>query len=822
MTSSQTASGEFERALRRVEKAHLESLEAVRSERDSLARQLLTVDRTPSDSEEMITFGQAKSATPAFEPVFEDEGSSTGTVDQLSPKIQYSAQTPSSEHLQRLTEFTKTTEGEKFLVGQVWVADDVVLEKVKKTGTWNRNYIQPTHASKVDVDCARVGAAEISKSRGSWWVEPPPDVAFHWFPLMHPYALPRVCWNLPCIALICYDIAYMPVNASFDVPHFLLFSIMDWFIALFWTADLVFNFFTSFVNGKAVETEPLIAWKKYATTWMVPDIVVVITEWTSRVSEASFSITFVRFTRALRFIRFIKILRVRKFSRALRALEDQFHSNIFLIVARLLKLCTILAVTAHIVACTWYGIGRNARHANGWVTYYTELMETDASYIPVTESWEGLVFWYFASARWTLAQINGRTDQNTRRNTGELVFTCLVSGGVAVIFMAVFVGSITTTMLEASALAKQRSARLQLVNEYLEARSISPTLKYRLKMITMTWKSEKDLAWETERRVLASLPKQLQQDLQWETRGATVSGHPLLSLFSSKNPRVLRHICYAVMQPVTAMMDEVVFDVGDACSRMLFVQDGATLFSAPTQAGLNASSGTEVDQMEKVTYIAAQGRRIADDEQRIAQALKDRFLELMWNSGSHVTRYDGRGNNIPFFDSVGPSMPTIHALLKGDTGRESGRSVNSKPLPLEVDSTRDFLPRSTRISEPALWMAHWVNQGRLAAIDDTCFLSLEASELGDVLINYPKPRALAVMYAQAYVAEASVRRPFNDVTSLRFFWSKANDDLEDPPDTVISLDNIVISQACEDSEWSSPESSRGVQEGDRSEATQYF
>merc|ERR1719487_2037757 len=117
-------------------------------------------------------------------------------------------------------------------------------------------------------------------------------------------------------------------------------------------------------------------------------------------------------------------------------------------------LTIILLITIHIMSCIWYALGNGA--SDGWITYDAYTGEKD------------LLFWYTASARWVISQLNGRTDMDERRNLQERLFTCIVGVTLAVLATAVFTSFVTKTMLDLSELVSEKTRRHRLVNEYME------------------------------------------------------------------------------------------------------------------------------------------------------------------------------------------------------------------------------------------------------------------------------------------------------------------------------------------------------------------
>merc|ERR1712151_282293 len=85
-------------------------------------------------------------------------------------------------------------------------------------------------------------------------------------------------------------------------------------------------------------------------------------------------------------------------------------------------------------------------------------------------------FWYIASQRWVIAQLNGRTDLNDKRNMIERGFTVFVGITLAVIAKAIFTSVITKTLLDLSNAASDKNRRKRAVNDYLEAHYLSSVL----------------------------------------------------------------------------------------------------------------------------------------------------------------------------------------------------------------------------------------------------------------------------------------------------------------------------------------------------------
>merc|ERR1719210_2882622 len=111
----------------------------------------------------------------------------------------------------------------------------------------------------------------------------------------------------------------------------------------------------------------------------------------------------------------------------------------------------MLSLGLHIVTCIWYAIGSS--RDNGWKSYYnTEGYETHREY-----GMTAFLFWYACSARWVLAQLNGKTDLIERRNLEELGFTVLAGLLLAVVMKSIYISVLTKTLLDLAEVFKEKT-----------------------------------------------------------------------------------------------------------------------------------------------------------------------------------------------------------------------------------------------------------------------------------------------------------------------------------------------------------------------------
>merc|ERR1719329_978211 len=323
--------------------------------------------------------------------------------------------------------------------------------------------------------------------------------------------------------------------------------------------------------------------KQYMKTWCIFDVVLMVSEWFAQIMSSQSNASVVRVTRVMGYIRCSRLLRLVKIPNVWKLVEDQFSTHLQQLAFSAIKTIIAFCILVHLITCAWYAIG--VESPTGWTSYDVAAREDNS-----------LLFWYFASSRWVLAQINGRTDIDDRRNMQERLFTCLVSVAFAVLFMSVFLSSITASLLELSAFSEEKNSARRSVNEYLEHHRVSFSLAASIKAHLADRESLKTLQTEEERErfVLAQLPDNLQFDLLYEARAPVLAWHEFFREMDRGFSRVLRHISCTALQSLLAHRHEELFAKGDACSRMLFVSKGRLTYSMSDAAARSCSESRPI------------------------------------------------------------------------------------------------------------------------------------------------------------------------------------------------------------------------------------
>lgn len=542
---------------------------------------------------------------------------------------------------------------------------------------------------------------------------------------LHPTGRFRVSWNVFCILCIAWDIVTVPVHLTFSLPTSSVVVTVDMCMSVFWTVDILVSALTGYRKGNHLEMDFKKVFRHYALTYMLVDIAIVVMEWLGHVAtEIVSGASTLRLPRTLRVLRAVRLLRVAKLGRVWGLLEEQVYSDVWLIGVHLVKWVLMLAFLVHITACCWHSLGLQQ---GGWITNYGEGNGTT----PETGTWAGFPFWYAASARWALAQINGETDQDPFRTVGELFFTIVITVTMALLFMSIFVSSITTKMMEAARLSEEMRSRSHSLGVYLRAHSVSSDLTQKIKY-HLVYTNNKDTVMVGEKHLLEILPHSLSRDLLWEVRRPDFIGHSLFACVDACSPRLSRYICHTGFTSSFNVKHDVFFDVGDACSRMLFLHSGAMVYTVGDR------KQTGVSRWSHFT--------------------------------SSSTDVGGPGDLMTYYIATGCTM------LQGED-RDSlidGELFNSR---LRRATSHGQVKVDTWVSEVALW-CEWFNQGRLAAAAHTCVLSLESETLLRALCKYKEALSISLLYINEFMKHLREFNSVTDVVRVPLHWNDEPANLE--------------------------------------------
>lgn len=351
----------------------------------------------------------------------------------------------------------------------------------------------------------------------------------------------------------------------------------------------------------------------------------------------------------------------------------------------------------------------------------------------------GLLYEYFASARWTVAQISGRTDV-VMRTAEEYVYTCFacIFGLIA---MSVVIASVTNTMIELGSLKRERVEQIRQLLAYLRRHHVSPSLAMRVKVHFQAQLTQHQ--HEREPPVIRLLPKQILMDLLHEIRSPIITAHPLLHDLSTEFPRVVTRLCSEAVRPVLVQEEEVVFARGDSCMRMLFVERGI----------LSYLLGSVSNDVNRKQSVRGRRRSIAD---YVGGPLSPASPSLPSPSSPELDVGDAR------------------TAAEAKSQKNKVGSVLRRVLAPSLEETPSFFSDAEELvkggmwlSEAALWV-QWDNHGTLMACTTGAMLELGVAEFLSVVTLSNDACARTVLYARCFFDHLAALERVSDILHSQF------------------------------------------------------
>lgn len=506
---------------------------------------------------------------------------------------------------------------------------------------------------------------------------------FSW--VIHPVSGQRLLWDVLSLFALAYDIFMIPMNV-FEISQDRALLALQWICAVFWLLDMVMSCRTSVLDGPMLQTSARFIASRYARTWMPFDLLIVLADWVVLNGGSGDALY------AIRVLRVFRLVRIAKLMTLARAFEQRIYSNQAHLCLSLFRIFVEFSVAMHLITCAWFWLGDNV--SGGW---------TSEEHMGGTT----VFYKYFYASRWTIAQISGRTDV-VIRTAPEYTFTCFVCvfGFCA---LSLIISSITNTMIELSALHRERTEQLGLLLGYLQRHRLSAALSMRMKMHFNAQLKERGDSPNDE-PMLQLLPKQILMDVFHEIRGPVVTSHPFFADLSFEFSRVLFRLCSEAVQPFSIQNNEVLFMAGDACSRMLFVELG--------------------------------------------------FLHYVPSSADQKSKYaEGKS------ESAVVSFDTAEEVVSDDSPAKKAE-ILGRTLAVEGVLKPDGQPIGPRmwLSEAALWV-QWENRGKLTASSRGTLFALEASDFIAAVRLFRDAFVRTSLYARAFAEQLQhPNEPLDDVS----------------------------------------------------------
>jgi len=378
--------------------------------------------------------------------------------------------------------------------------------------------------------------------------------------IVHPQSFQRLVWDTISVLFVIHGFIVLPL-AAFSLPSIVWVEAIEWTNAIFWTLDVLMCFRTGYLIGAKLEMRPINIALHYCKTWFVPDVCIVVAEWLSMSSGDLNSLSAGRVNRIFRMLRFLRFFRAVKLWNQIKMIETAMTSSVRMLGFSIVKMAVLLLLAVHFLSCGWFATGSMDA---GWVS------KSKPEYVDTFGNQ------YLSSYRWTLAQINGRTDQVEDRTELEKLYTCLCAL-FTILIMSLLVSSITARMTQLRGIRDEQMKYMRVLNAYLDKNHVSWTTAFFVRQHAKKM-HEVQSHTEDEPKALELLPSQLQGELLFEVRSPLLLGHPFFKYISEISCSV-QSLCARAIRPHTAHSLEAVFERGFDSKFMMFVEKGELVYS---------------------------------------------------------------------------------------------------------------------------------------------------------------------------------------------------------------------------------------------------
>eukprot|EP00747_Dinoflagellata_sp_TGD_P204070 gnl/TRDRNA2_/TRDRNA2_77725_c0_seq1.p1 gnl/TRDRNA2_/TRDRNA2_77725_c0~~gnl/TRDRNA2_/TRDRNA2_77725_c0_seq1.p1 ORF type:complete len:604 (-),score=71.09 gnl/TRDRNA2_/TRDRNA2_77725_c0_seq1:157-1920(-) len=530
--------------------------------------------------------------------------------------------------------------------------------------------------------------------------------------IMRPNSVRRFCIDAFGMVLMLYDTVVIPLQV-FSLPETMLVVIMTWVTRVFWTLNIVFDFFTGYLNHKEeFELRPRLIAQNYLSHWFPLDILLVACDWldvivsSAEATEQASTARVVKTVRLGRHFRMVRMLRLLKIGAMKEKIQARINSEYSHIIFGIVKWFLGLMMVNHWLACAWYAV---SVPTDGWVEYILEHQESNFEYL------------YTTALHWSLTNLHGSMDVHPA-NLPERAFSVSVLSLGLVVF-SMFLSSITNMTAELQNSYAESTKRRWLLCRFLREHKVSTELAIRVKHYY-----DKDIKTYQEREkasaFLDELPDTLLRELFYETRGKCLIGHPMLLAFDAHYPQLVRKLCLKTLRPQFISAGETLFTSGDMAKTMLYTTTGS------------------------LHYVWIGRNRAASATKHMYQPMPSQ------RESSRTSLRESKGRSSWARLSRSSGSPRRNSEAK-PAERSMGTIQYGLPVQIQNDAW---------ICEPVLWTA-WMHRGDAWASVESELLELDCDIFVDIVKANQDVTPMVMEYAKTFV-EGLNSIPENQLTDL--------------------------------------------------------
>ncbi|CAE7250845.1 Hcn4 [Symbiodinium sp. CCMP2592] len=392
---------------------------------------------------------------------------------------------------------------------------------------------------------------------------------------MSPNAPIRLSWDVASMILISYDVWWIPLQC-FDPAEDTFTTLMGWVSLIFWTLDMVATLLVGYFDDGELVLSPKRIACRYLRTWFLPDLIVVLPDWFTRLVDPEGGdglATVARMIKGFRAIRILRLLRLLKLQRLMNMVYDLIDSEYMFIVFTMIRLIVAITVLNHVIACIWYLVGYLTMEAGmpNW------LEDTGLRNVYTSEfAWK-----YLTSLHWSLTQFTPASMDVSARNEYERIMSILVLFFSLVAFSSI-VGSVTNSMTALRNMSGDSKKQFWLLRRFLNHKKIGKTTSARIiRFLEHQTANQQGDVNPGSITILTLLSEPLKNLLAYELSKKHVENHPFFCHLEHEMSPILVKLCDTVLRTIDLASEDVVFHPGEEGEKMYFVKSGHLEYMLP-------------------------------------------------------------------------------------------------------------------------------------------------------------------------------------------------------------------------------------------------
>jgi hypothetical protein len=345
----------------------------------------------------------------------------------------------------------------------------------------------------------------------------PPGIARR-FMMINPTTPYCLLWDLASAGLIFYDFLTLPLQIFELLDSKEIFYIsVEWVQRLFWTLAIPRSFLVGYMlKTGEIEMQPRKVCRNYVCGWMAFDLIVVSADWVEVILDGMEFVGAVRIAKGFRFsriFRIVRLLRMLKMPTIVAEIDARFFSEKTILVLSIFKIFCLFTCLSHVVACTWYGIGKFLEYGDrSWLTKYNMMDETPA-------------YRYSTSLHWALCNFVGSVEI-APTNVYERQF-CNISLICSFILSAAFVGRLTASMTRLQIVAGGHESQFTLLRQWLRQHKVTTSLTTRvIRGAQHALANAKKVIPEQDIELLSVISEPLQTEIHYEMFSPVCTQNP--------------------------------------------------------------------------------------------------------------------------------------------------------------------------------------------------------------------------------------------------------------------------------------------------------